>query len=136
MKEDRNIRLWRNRMRFWLIKLICSGRQIIWSTRSHISLIHYSILVLTVTQKKTNKLSNRSRYNCWSSDLLWLFILYVVNGTIIVWQIVFIISVKQKTAFSNRSEIIRSQLLMDITDNKILAISTLTSRLYSIFICP
>lgn len=112
-----------------------------WATDYLINKIAYQLNSLQYScinsdTKKTNKLSNRSRYNCWSSDLLWLFILYVVNGTIIVWQIVFIISVKQKTAFSNRSEIIRSQLLMDITDNKILAISTLTSRLYSIFICP
>jgi len=26
------------RMRFWSIKLICSGRQIIWSTRSHVKI--------------------------------------------------------------------------------------------------
>jgi len=37
-------------------------------------------------QWATNHLINK--INCWSSDLLWLFILYMVNGTIIIWQII------------------------------------------------
>jgi len=121
MKGDRNIRLWRNHMRSRSIKLICSGRQIIWSTRSHISLIHYSIFALTVTQK------NLINYQIVADIIAGLLIcsgcsFYIWSTAPLSGRLFFVISVKQKTAFWIDQRSFR-QSLMNITDNKILAIS-------------